>query len=143
MSERKVAVFFYGSYMSRAVLAEVGLRPGRFEVARLVGFDISIRPLANLVPAATESVYGILTTATHDELELLYAHARNVLGGVYLPEAVVVETSDGSRVPALCYVAHELEPQPAENGYVDRIVQPAREHGFPAPYIKRLESFRR
>lgn len=44
-----VWTFFYGSYMNLDVLKEVDLVPGRVEVARLNGFDILIRPLANLV----------------------------------------------------------------------------------------------
>ena len=83
-----VAVFFYGSYMNRAVLAEAGLTPHSWEVATLAGFDIHIGPRANLVAAPGTSVWGILATATHDELERLYAHARDVLGEIYLPHPV-------------------------------------------------------
>jgi hypothetical protein len=142
IGDPKVAVFFYGSYMSHRVLAEAGLFPERLEAAVLDGFDIVIRPLANLVRSDGCSVYGLLTVATHRELERLYAHARDVLGGVYLPHPVVVTTLAGQSVPALCYIAASLEPKPASSDYVDRIVGPAREHGFPASYISRLESFR-
>jgi THAP4-like, heme-binding beta-barrel domain len=82
----RVDVFFYGSYMSRDVLREVDLVPERVEVARLPGFRLTIGPLANLEPAPAETAFGILTSATHAELERLYDHARNVLGGVYQPE---------------------------------------------------------
>ena len=81
-----IPVFFYGSYMKRSVLAEVGLVPATFEVGRLSGFDIEIRPLADLVRSDSHSVYGMLATATHDELDRLYTHAAQVLGGRYLPE---------------------------------------------------------
>jgi hypothetical protein len=128
--------------MSRRVLAQVGLLPERFETAVLDGFDIVIRPLANLVRADGGSVYGLLTVATHRELERLYAHARDVLGGAYLPHPVVVRTLAGQSIPALCYIAANLEPKPASSDYVDRIIGPAREHCFPASYISRLESFR-
>ena len=96
--------------------------------------------LANLVPAAGERVYGILTHATHAELERLYAHAEHVLGGLYLPEAVIVET-DGGSTPALCYIAPFLPPAPAKAEYVARIVKPARSYGFPDWYVERLEAF--
>ena len=65
MSEPKVLVFFYGSYMNRAVLREVDLIPERFEVARLDGYDIRIAPRANLVPSTEDCVYGVLAEATH------------------------------------------------------------------------------
>lgn len=142
MTTSRVAVFFYGSYMNEAVLAEVDIAPPGFEVARLQGFDIQIRPLANLVTAKGREVYGLLTSATEPELERLYAHARNVLGGMYLPENVHVECLDGARKPARCYIAPVLQERPATAAYVERILIPARQYGFPPWYIERLESFR-
>ena len=136
---RQVQVFFYGSFINVDVLAEVDLRPQKVEVARLDGFDIHIGPLANIVPSNERSVYGIVCGATHAELERLYGQ-----GWVseYLPEAVVVETQDGHTQPALTYIAPDPPVEPAANDYIDRIVNPARELGFPDAYIARLESFR-
>ena len=142
MPEAKVSVFFYGSYMNPDVLGEAGFTPDHFQTATLSGFDIRIQPLANLVRTDGGCVYGLLTVATHAQLTRLYAHARDVLGGTYLPYPVVVETHDGHLTPALCYLAPSLEPAPPSNEYIDRIVKPARQHGFPDWYIERLESFR-
>jgi cation transport regulator ChaC len=142
MADPKVWVFFYGSYINRSVLQEVGLVPEQWEVARLYGFDLIIRPRANLVRSEQASVYGIVATATHCELERLYAHAREVLGEIYLPEAVLVQTLTGSWRPALCYLAPAMEPQSAAADYVDRIARPAREYGFPEWYVRRIEGFR-
>ena len=142
MADPVVWVFFYGSYMNFAVLREVDYVPGRWEVARLAGFDIQIRPRANLVRSAEHCVYGVLATATHAELERLYAHAREVLGEVYLPEAVLVQTRAGLWRPALCYLCPEMAPRPADNAYVERVVAPARAFKFPDWYVERLESFR-
>jgi hypothetical protein len=141
MSEPQVSVFFYGSYVNRAVLAEVGLAPALWEAASLSGFDIRIAPRANLVRAADEVVFGVLATATHAELQRLYAHAETVLGEVYLPEAVLVHARGAWR-PALCYIAPSMVERPAEAEYVERILKPARELGFPAWYLARLESFK-
>jgi hypothetical protein len=138
---KKIPVFFYGSYMNRAVLAEVSLVPGRWDVARLAGHDIVIRPRANLVPSDRDVVWGFLASATHAELDRLYRHAHDVLGERYLPEAVLVECA-GAYVPALCYLTPAMEPRPAAADYVDRIVTPARQAGFPDWYVKKLESFR-
>jgi hypothetical protein len=142
MPESAVQVFFYGSYMNRAVLAEVGISPTTWEPASLPGFDIRIAPRANLIRAPGQVVFGVLATATHAELERLYAHARAVLGEVYLPEAVLAHTEGGGWRPALCYIAPHMVERPAESAYVERILQPARELGFPAWYIAHLESFR-
>ena len=141
MAAAKVRTFFYGSYMNPAVLAETGLRPARFVVARLPGYDIRIEPRANLVAAPGREVYGVLTEATHEELARLYAHAQDVLGETYLPHPVLVETDEGPR-PALCYLCSSMAARGADAAYVDRILAPARQFRFPAEYIARLESFR-
>jgi hypothetical protein len=141
MTEPKVWVFFYGSFLNPDVLRGAGLVPDRVEVARLGGFDIVIGPLANLVRSDQHSVYGILVRATHAELGRLYDYARDTLGGTYLPEAVLAETAGAWR-PALCYIAPQMEPGTPSNDYIDRIVIPARQHGFPAWYLDRLEAFR-
>jgi hypothetical protein len=140
--EPTVWVFFYGSYMNFGVLREVNLVPRQWEVAKLGGFDIRIAPRANLVRSERDCVWGIVATATHAELARLYAHAKDVLGETYLPHAVLVETRGGTFRPALCYIAPHMPPRPAEAAYVDRIIAPAREFGFPQWYVERLESFR-
>jgi hypothetical protein len=142
MSDPKVRVFFYGSYMNRAVLREVDIAPDRLEVARLDGHDIRIAPRANLVPSGRDCVYGVIAEATHAELARLYAHARDVLGEVYLPHPVLVQTPAGAWWPALCYIAPSMTPRRPEPDYVERILAPARELGFPAWYVVRLESER-
>ena len=143
MLDPHVVTFFCGSYINPAVLREADLVPARFEVARLSGYDLTISPLANLVPAEQSVVYGVLAEATHEELDRLYQHAREVLGGVYLPRPVLVETLDGYLKPALCYIAPELNGEPPAPEYVARIVEPARAHGFPGWYITHLQSFAR
>ena len=142
MTAPRVWVFFYGSYMNRRVLAEVNLVVEELEPARLSGWDIAIRPRANLVRAETASVHGVLTRATHDDLTRLYAHARDTLGETYLAEAVLAETRTGAWRAALCYICPEMAPRPAAADYVDRIVDAACEHGLPADYVARLEGFR-
>jgi orotate phosphoribosyltransferase len=141
MTGEELWVFFYGSYMNRAVLAEVDLRPAQLLPARVAGFDVRIAPRANLVRAPGSTVFGALATATHAELERLYAHARDVLGEVYLPEAVVAEDASGALRPALCYVAHHMRERPAEAAYVERVLAGARELGAPDEYLERLAAF--
>lgn len=137
-----VAVFFYGSYMNRGVLAEARLTPHSWDVATLAGFDIDIRPRANLVRAPGIAVWGMLATATHVELERLYTHSREVLGEIYLPHPVLVEMASGGHRPALCYICPAMVSRPAASDYLDRILAPAREHGFPADYLNRIERYR-
>jgi hypothetical protein len=142
-SKPKVWVFFYGSYINFEVLREVDLVPGEWEVARAPGFDIRIMPRANLVRSDRHTAWGINATATHEELERLYAgHAKGVLGETYLPEAIVTFNADGRIRPAMTYICPYMEPCQAEAAYVERIVAPARRLGFPEWYIDRIERFR-
>src|SRR5262245_50131718 len=99
MKDRLIWTFFYGSYMNFDVLKQVDFIPEQWEVAKLYGFDIRIQPRANLVRSDQHCVYGIVAAATHHELGRLYAHAKDVLGETYLPEAVLVETSEGKWRP--------------------------------------------
>lgn len=142
MTESKIWTFFYGSYINLDVLREVDYIPDQWEVARLAGFDIRIRPRANLVRSDQHLVYGILATGTHRELARLYRHAKEILGETYLPEAVIAETLDGRWRPALCYVCPAMAERPAPPDYLDRVIRAACEHGFPPWYIQRIESFR-
>jgi len=134
-----VWVFFYGSFINMDVLEQVDYVPQRYEVARLHGYDIQIRPLANLVRSDGDSVYGIAALATHADLERLYGQDWV---GTYLPHPVFVYTTDGTLRPALCYIAPGMEPAPPDNDYIDRIVEPAHRYGFPDWYIERLEQQR-
>jgi hypothetical protein len=83
--------------------------------------------------------YGIVALGTHEQLRRLYAQDWV---GTYLPETVLVETLDGKWRAAFCYIAPAGAPRPATNDYIDRIVGPAKQYGFPAWYIASLESFR-
>ena len=141
MTERKVDVFFYGSFINLRVLQQVDYAPNSTEIAKLSGFEIVIAPLANLARSDNACVYGILTTATHDELGRLYTYARDGLGETYRPEAVLTQTADKRWCPALCYVAHEMAPTQADPEYVERIAKPARKFGFPGWYVDHIESF--
>lgn len=127
--------------MNFDVLREVEIVPAEWDVARLDGFDIRIEPRANLVRSDQHCVYGIVATITHTELSRLYAHAQNVLGELYLPEAVLVQTAAGLCRPALCYICPAMVPRPPESAYVERVLKPARHFGFPRWYVERLERF--
>ncbi len=106
--------------------------------------EVRERLLANLVRSERSAVWGINARATHLQLEQLYVeHAPGVLGGTYLPEAVVTFTGDGLMRPTLTYVAHEMKSAPADADYVGRIAGPARSYGFPLWYVEHLESYAR
>lgn len=135
----RIPVFFYGSFMRREVLMHGGFEPDAIEVARLNGFDISCCPHAYIGRSDQHAIYGILVRATHEELHRLYTMSGV---GVFLPEAVVVETSAGRLHPAMCYIPPFREDKPADAEYVGHLVAAARGYGFPDWYIARLEALR-
>jgi len=143
MEAHRVDVFLYGSYMNLEVLREVGVKEPSHEAARLPGYCLEIAPLANLVADAGSQAYGIITKLTHEEIDRLYGRqACGLSGGGYKPEAVLAFTIDNSLIPALCYRAPAMQPAAPEQGYVDLIVEAAREHGFPADYVADIQDHR-
>jgi len=137
----KVFTFFYGSYINKNVLKEAGIIPDEMITAILPGYDIVIKPYANLIKSPENVVYGILSRLTHKELKALYSHAEDVYHEIYLPEAVLVQTKVEKLIPALCYICHNMEERKADKNYINKIVQPAKEYEFPNWYINKLESF--
>lgn len=137
----KVFAFFYGSYINQEVLKEADIFLDKWEVVRLPGYKIVITPYANLIKSAEDTVYGILTQLTHDELKKLYSHAEEVFHELYEPEAVLVQAADDKWIPALCYICHNMEENAADKNYINRIVTPAKEYNFPGWYIEKLGSF--
>ena len=134
-----VAAFFYGSFIRMDVLARVGFRPDKFEVARLSGFDIHISPHAALSRSNQHSIYGILVNIPHDKLDKLYSMDGV---GVFLPEAVLVQTLDGKLEPALCYIPPTIGNKPVDVDYLNRLLEAGKSYGFPEWYLDRLESLR-
>lgn len=138
-SRKQIAAFFYGSFIRMDVLARVDFKPDKFEIARLSGFDIHISPHAGLSRSDQHSVYGILVKVTHEKLDRLYSMDGV---GVFLPEAVLVQTLDGKLEPALCYVPPTIDNKPADREYLDRLLEAGRSYSFPKWYLDRLESLR-
>ena len=142
MTHRRIWVFFYGSYINLDVLAEVSMKPGEWQAARLLGFDLHIGPRANLLPNPNGVVHGTLGLCLHDDLARLYDdHAFGVLGERYLPEAVLCVDAQGALRPAVTYVSHDMVNRPATHDYVERIAKPAAALGFPGDYVTHIRSF--
>jgi len=138
-----VEVFFYGSYINFDVLSEAGIDKRPFVTGQISGLELRIAPLANLVKNEHGTAFGILTRLTHEELERLYSdHALKILGGEYLPEAVIVHAADLKFYPALCYLAPQMLESRADPEYVDRILIPSLEYGFPEWYLDHIKSFK-
>ncbi len=137
--QKRIAAFFYGSFIRSEVMALGGFHPRSIEVAKLSGYDIAFDPHANIFRSDQNAICGILVYPSHEELGTMYS--RDGVGA-FLPEAVVVETSDNRLLPALCYMPPRRGTAPPDSAYVERILEAARQHGFPSWYVSRLEAFR-
>ncbi len=98
--------------------------------------------MANIESKDNGLVYGIVATGTHDELARLYDHAETILGGNYLPRAVLVQKTTGEYVPALTYISNTLVDSQANDDYVERIAKPAEQYNFPKWYIEELRAYK-
>jgi hypothetical protein len=126
------------SFIRPEIMALGDFRPGTIEVAKLNGYDITFDPHANIFRSDQHAVCGVLVYPTHDELHQLYS--RDGVG-VFLPEAVIVETTNARLLPELCYQPPSRGTEPPDRNYVERIIEAARQHQFPAWYVNRIKTF--
>ena len=139
---KRVWVFFYGTVMHPGVLRdEFGVVPAEVAPARLAGFELRLRPRANLLRAERSYAYGALAAITHEEIAALYARIEESFGIRYLPEPVLAEALDGTYRPALCYIAPYMDDAPAAQGYVKQLAGCVRALGLPEWYAGHVESF--
>jgi len=138
--ERKVWTFFYGSFVNPRVLNKAGVFPTDTQRGKLDGWDIVIEPRATLKPSDECCVYGILAKVSHADLDKLYA--KDWFGfGAYLPEAVDIAIAKGKVVPAMCYIAWEMERGEATREYIEKIIEIAEKFEFPRWYINKVKEF--
>ena len=141
MTEKRVRIFFYGTFMDSKVLAAHGINSPEVVPARLSGYQLSIRPRVNLSRVDRSCVYGSIASATHDELANLYADLERVFGFRYLPEAVLAEALDGTLRPALCYIAPHMDDDTPEPDFIKQLAACVRGLGLPEWYAVYVESF--
>jgi hypothetical protein len=134
---RRIDVFFYGLFMDDTLLREKGVNPGNRRMAFVENFSLVIGARASLVPCLSRTVYGVLFSLTHSEVDTLYSEASV---SVYRPEAVSAQLNDGSVIPALCFnlpvppSIDERNPQ-----YVSKLRELADRIGLPPSYVSSIK----
>jgi hypothetical protein len=136
MAARRIKVFFYGLFMDAVLLRAKGTNPVNVRSACVPGYALRVGQRATLIESDQNRAYGMLMALTHDEIEQLYSEAsvRD-----YRPEAVLIELSDNSRVPALCFnlavlpVAADANPE-----YAGKLRTLARQLGQPSDYVESI-----
>lgn len=137
MSTRRIDGFFYGLFMDPDVLREGGVSPENPRQAFVDDLELQVRERAALVRTAGARAYGMLYALTHEELDRMYS-APSLAG--YRPEAVVAQTLEGEKVPALCYNLMEPQRSVGPNAeYAARLRAALGKLGFPATYIDSID----
>jgi hypothetical protein len=133
--------FAYGSNMSRALMGP------RCPAARQVGvavlddhrFLITTDGYASVVPAPGERVHGILWRLTIHDLSALNTYER-IDAGLFRMRMMPVRFGT-ARVPALVYLGRARAAGKARPGYVELVLDAAREVGLPGDYVADLARF--
>jgi hypothetical protein len=123
--------------MDPDVLRKAGVLPESPRQAFVDNFELQIGERATLVRRVGARAYGMLFALTHEELDRMYS-APSLTD--YRPEAVVAETFEGEKVPALCYDLIETSRITERNeDYAARLRAALGKLGFPATYIASLK----
>ena len=133
MTQRRIEVFFYGLFMDAELLRSKGTQPANVRMAAVPGFELRIGQRATLLQNPNTCAWGMLMQLTHSEVEQLYSEPSVQ---AYRAEAVLVQLSDGSFIPALCFNLVN-PPAPEENNpeYAAKLKQLAIRLQLPADYI--------
>ena len=134
-----VRVFFYGLFMDEGLLATKGIEPSEVEIGFVDGFGLRIGERATLVRCADSRAYGAMMRIASSEATRLYAE-ESVAG--YLPEPVIVELMDGTKVEATCYNLPVDEVTGTNDEYADSLLELATRMGFPESYLGQIRRAR-
>lgn len=136
MSDRRVAVFFYGLFMDVEILRAKGLDPKEVVTASVPGFVLRIGERATLVADNSSKACGVVMRLTHEELNKLYSEESV---RAYQPEAIIAVLADHSQVPALCF---NLVTSPAAGSsnasYAAKLKELAARLKLPAEYVSSI-----
>jgi hypothetical protein len=134
---RSINVFFYGLFMDEALLLGKGTKPLNGRIGSVKDFSLAIGARATLVPSPGQTVYGVLFSLTHAEVDALYSEDSV---SAYRPEAVTVHLEGESVAPALCFnlpakpTISERNPQ-----YVSKLREVAKKVGLPEDYVGSIQ----
>jgi hypothetical protein len=134
---RKIDVFFYGLFMDEQLLISKGVTPTNIRSASLMGFQLRIGKRATLIPDQASRVYGIVMSLTQTDIEQLYSDPSV---RAYRPEAVIIQISDDTQLPALCF--NLVEPPAADEHnaeYASKLRSLAERLQFPTEYISSIQ----
>jgi len=140
-NDTKVPVFFYGTFMRTAVLRDYGVDVIETIPARLLDFELTIKPRVNLKRRTNGLVFGGIAIISHLDIERLYDGLREEFGIQYYPHPVTAIVQTGRLHSVLCYMSEDISNAEPDPSYLDDLAQCALETGAPQDYIDHIYSF--
>jgi len=135
MKAENVAVFFYGLFMDKSMLASRGISPSSATVGYVDGYGLRIGRRATLVPDENNRAYGVLMTIRAEDVRALYSE-KSVAD--YVSEPVSVMLPDGTQEPAICYNLPESKLEGTNRQYADSLLTLAGKLGLPGAYLEQI-----
>ena len=130
-----VSFFFYGLFMDESLLAARGIEPSEIALGFVDGYDLCIGERATLVRRSGGRAYGTVMEISKLEAAELYAE-ESVAD--YLPESLIVELMDGTKVEATCYILPRDSVAGANKQYAESLLALASRLGFPESYLEQI-----
>jgi phage replication-related protein YjqB (UPF0714/DUF867 family)/gamma-glutamylcyclotransferase (GGCT)/AIG2-like uncharacterized protein YtfP len=130
--------FAYGSNLSTAQMTRRCPGARDPQPATLADHDwlINERGVATVEPAEGSEVHGVLWQLTDHDLAVL--DSAEGVPVRYRRDRLEVRTGSGPS-PAWVYIDHRVEPGPPRPGYLERVLDGARQHGLPHRWIEFLQ----
>ena len=128
-------IFFYGLFMDKGLLATKGIEPSEVRLGFVEGYRLRIGQRATLVLHPDSRAYGAMMDIASSEATNLYAE-ESVAD--YLPEPVMVELMDGTRVEATCYNLPRDKVTGANKEYAESLLDVATRLDFPDSYLDQI-----
>ncbi len=131
--------FAYGSNMSRAGMAARCPAARTLGVAKLPGwrFIIAIDGYASIAPAPSGEVIGLLWRLSPRDVAALNAY-ESLDSGLYRRRQVTVH-HEGAARSAMVYIARGEGGGRARPGYMESVIEAAREWKLPPGYVRALQ----
>jgi hypothetical protein len=129
--------FAYGSNMSRPHMRARCPDASAVGTMTLSGWRFVIGPdgFASIVRRPGSRVHGVLWRLSPRDVAAINAY-ENVQSGLYLPRRLLVRQNPPAT--ALVYIARRQGTGTPRPGYIDQVVEAARDWKLPPPYIRSI-----
>jgi hypothetical protein len=132
MSRDEIAVFFYGLFMDRSLLASKGVHATEPTVGYVDGYGLRIGERATLVPESNGRAYGVVMKMAPEDAAALYSEPSVA---DYLAETVVATLPGDTRVSAVCYNLPAAKLVGTNPEYAAALLALATRLGLPDDYL--------